>query len=204
MIRIVSLDRQPLMRRGVEAALREQPDLVPVGAASEPADLWPLLYRTDPDVVLLGVDVPAAALELCLRVKRRPLPPRVVLYANANTALAVPAALARADGLADKSKPTADLLSVIRAAAAGRDALPPVAPREQAAAVARLDARDHAIFAMTLAGTPPVEIASTLRLGRREVGERTAAIVARLARPEQRPRRGRRSRPAFGGRPLPA
>jgi hypothetical protein len=29
MIRIVSLDRQPLMRRGVEAALREQPDLLP-------------------------------------------------------------------------------------------------------------------------------------------------------------------------------
>jgi DNA-binding NarL/FixJ family response regulator len=208
MIRIVSLDRQPLMRRGVEAALGEHPDLVHAGGASDPGALWPLLYRTDPDVVLLGVDEPGPALELCLRLKRRPLAPRVVLYANPEPALAVPATLARADALADKSKPTGDLLGAIRDAAAGRGRLPAVSPREQAVAAARLDACDHAIFAMTLAGTPPGEIAATLRLDGRELARRTDAIVARLARPAPSPRRGRSRRegrsPAFGRGPLPA
>jgi DNA-binding NarL/FixJ family response regulator len=107
MIRIVTLDRQPLMRRGVEAALRDQPGFVPVGAAADPAELWPLLYRTDPDVVLLGVDESRAAFEVCLRLTRRPPRPRVVLYADGDAALVLPATLARADGIADKARPTA-------------------------------------------------------------------------------------------------
>ena len=74
MIRIVTLDRQPLMRRGVESALREQPDLELAGAASDSGELWPLLYRTDPDLVLTGVEDPGESLALCLRLKRRPLP----------------------------------------------------------------------------------------------------------------------------------
>jgi hypothetical protein len=76
--------------------------------------------------------------------------------------------------------------------AAGAQSLPPVVPREHVAAAAKLDAADHPIFAMRLAGTPSAEIAATLRITRSELSERTAAIVTRLARPQPRPEPRRR------------
>jgi hypothetical protein len=82
-----------------------------------------------------------------------------------------------------------ELLCTIRAAAAGRPALPAVLPRAQAAAAARLEPDDHPIFAMRLAGTAPAEIADTLGLTRSELADRTAAILGRLARPAQPPER---------------
>jgi DNA-binding NarL/FixJ family response regulator len=181
MIHLVTLDQQPLMRVGLDAALRDQPDLVALGAAADQRELWPLLYRSDPHVVLLGES--EEMLTLCLRIKRRPLAPRVVLYADLDPAMMVASAVAGADGIAGRSQPMQELLATIRCVAAGRQVLPPVAPRAQAAAGARLEPADRPIFAMRLAGTAPAEIAATLGLGRSELSERTAAIVARLSRP---------------------
>ena len=181
MIHVVTFDQQPLTRVGLDAALGAQSDLVALGAATEPRELWPLLYRTDPHVVLLGESDATPA--LCLRIKRRALAPRVVLYADADPATVVAAAVAGADGIAGRSQSIPELLATIRGVAAGRRLLPPVAPRAQAAAGARLEPADRPIFAMRLAGTAPAEIAATLGLGRSELSERTAAIVARLSRP---------------------
>jgi DNA-binding NarL/FixJ family response regulator len=189
MIRVVTLDRQPLMRLGLGAALGAQRDLVELGAAAGERELWPLLYRADPHVVVIGEC--ESALAACLRIKRRPLAPRVVLYAQDDAALVPAATIAGADGVADRSRPMHDLLTTIRTVAGGAPALPPLAPGEQVVAAALLDAADHPIFAMRLAGTPSAEIAATLRISRSELSERTAAIVARLARPQPReePRR---------------
>jgi DNA-binding NarL/FixJ family response regulator len=189
MIRVVTLDRHPLMRLGLGAALGAQRDLVELGAAADARELWPLLYRADPHVVVIGEC--DAALAVCLRIRRRPLAPRVVLYAEPDPALVVAATIAGADGIADRALPLHDLLTTIRTVASGTPALPPVVPREQVVAAARLDPADHPIFAMRLAGTASAEIAATLRMTRSELSGRTAAIVTRLARPEPRkePRR---------------
>ena len=188
MIHVVTLDQQPLMRLGLDAALRDQPDLVQLGAAADERELWPLLYRTDPHVVVLGES--NASLALCRRIKRRPFAPRVVLYADPDASLLVGATLAKADGIAGRSQPAHDLLWAIRTAAAGRPALPALLPRAQAAAAARLEPGDHPIFAMTLAGTAPAEIAGTLGLSRSELAERTVAILARLSQPDRSPAGG--------------
>jgi DNA-binding NarL/FixJ family response regulator len=101
MIRIATLDHQPLIGLAVETLLRAEPGLAPVGAVADAGDLWPLLYRTDPDVVLLDGSI--ASLVVCLRIKRRALAPRVVLYAAPEPGFAVAAALAGADRAADRS-----------------------------------------------------------------------------------------------------
>ena len=129
MIRVAILDPHPAMRAGLEAILRERRGIVPVGAAADRHALWPLLYRTDPDVVIVD------QLQLCLTVRARHPRPRVVLYAaGAGFDAIVPAAFAGAAAIVDKACGTHELLAAIR----GERALPAITPRLQRRAAARL------------------------------------------------------------------
>ncbi len=76
MIRVLIIDDHSAMRTGLEAALKRSPDIVPVGAGSDELELWPLLKRTAPDVVLLDYHLPGQdGLILCHRLKSMTLPP---------------------------------------------------------------------------------------------------------------------------------
>lgn len=183
MIRVAVLDRHPAVRAGIAATLQAQPDMAPAGSAAHPSELWPLLYRTDPDVLLLDHDLRSGdGLALCLRITSRPLAPYVVICASDGaTSAIVPATLAGAGALVDKAADLRELLHAVRAVARGERVLPCITPPLQARAAGRLDARDRAIFAMRLAGTAPRDIAATVGLSAAELDARTAAIVARLA-----------------------
>lgn len=178
-VTVALLDDHPAVRAGIEAILEREPGIVAVGAAATEQELWPLLRTARPDVVVLDLHHPGRdGLVLALRIKRAPGAPRVVLYSAAgNGDLLVPATLARADGIVDKSSSPDELVRVIR----GERPLPPVSPRQQRRAAAELEPRDRPILAMRLAGTPPDEIATTLRLSGRETDRRIAAVIARLA-----------------------
>jgi DNA-binding NarL/FixJ family response regulator len=185
-IRVAFLDDHPVARAGLEAILESQPDLVAVGAAGDDHELWPLLYRTQPDVVVLDYHHPGRdGLSLGMRIKGILPAPRVVLYTASADHLAVPARLAGIDGLVDKGSAAHDLLRVIRAVHRGERELPPVSLRRQRESAAKLDPEDHAIFAMRLAGTSPREIAETLGLSANELKRRATAIFRILtsARP---------------------
>ena len=162
----------PAMRAGVEAILREAPGIVPVGAVADRHALLPLLYRADPDVVIVD------HLQLCLTVRARHPRPRVVLYAGgAGLNTIVPAAFAGATAIVDKASGTHELLAAIR----GEHGLPTITPRLQRRAAQRLGGTDRAIFAMRLAGTPSREIAATVGMPRNELRGRIAAILATLS-----------------------
>ena len=75
MIRVAILDRQPAVRAGLEATLRAQAGFTAVGSAADARELLALLYRTDPDVLVLD------DLALARRVKIESPRARVVLYA---------------------------------------------------------------------------------------------------------------------------
>jgi DNA-binding NarL/FixJ family response regulator len=174
MIRVAILDPHPAMRAGVEAILREAPGIVPVGAAADRHQLWPLLYRTDPDVVLVD------QLQLCLTVRARHPRARVVLYATGlGLDAIVPAAFVGAAAIVDKASGTHELLAAIR----GERGLPTITPRLQRRAAERLGGTDRAIFAMRLAGTRDRDIAATVGMPRRELNGRIAAIAAALRSP---------------------
>jgi hypothetical protein len=81
--------------------------------------------------------------------------------------------------------------------------IPRLGPRTQTEAAACLDAGDLPILAMSLAGTPPPDIAATLGLDQAQLAGRMCAMFARLIRAHRnaapaaaRPRRpcGRRAR----------
>jgi DNA-binding NarL/FixJ family response regulator len=162
MIRVAILDHHSAMRAGLDAILRAAAGIVPVGAAADGRELWPLLYRSDPDVVLLD------DLRACLAVRGRYPHMRLVAYAAAPPLVA---AFAGADAAVDKAAGVHELLAALR----GERALGPITPRAQRQAAARLEASDRAILAMRLAGTPDREIAAVV------VGLPRAALAARYA-----------------------
>jgi DNA-binding NarL/FixJ family response regulator len=182
MIRLLIVDDHPAMRAGLTAVLRAEPGIVPLGTASSEEDLGAMMQRTKPDVVLLDYHLPGAdGLKLCRKLKREIPAPAVLLYsAYADSAMVVPAILAGADGLLNKSAPAPELFDALRAVARGDRVLPPV-PRELVeAAGQRVDPEDLAILAMMVDGTPIVEVADALRRPVRDVSRRVDWMIERL------------------------
>jgi DNA-binding NarL/FixJ family response regulator len=174
MIRVAIHDRHPAVRAGLQALLQGQPGLASAGAAGQRRELLALLYRADPDVLLL--DDPAL-----VRMVRTEAPrTRVILYlSDPSPEVLLAAAVAGADGVVDKSADPRELLRAVR----GEQTLPSVGPRLRARAASRLDPRDRPIFAMRLAGTSPRDIATVVGMTVSALNARVQAIVAQLAAP---------------------
>jgi DNA-binding NarL/FixJ family response regulator len=182
MIRVAFLDDHPAVRAGLQAILSTEPDLQVVGFAAGEHELWPLVRETRPAVMILDLHHPGRdGLALCLRIKRQPDPPAVVLYSGYTTgALVVAAAVVGAGAVVSKSSTAASLVEAIRAVARNPRIIPPITSQMKAEAAAMLDPADHAILAMRVAGDSLVEIAATLGVPEATIAHRIAAMVAEL------------------------
>jgi DNA-binding NarL/FixJ family response regulator len=178
LIRAVVVDDHPAMRAGMAAVLANAPDLEATGQAASGLELWPLIERTAPDVVLTDWHLPGEdGLSLCYRIKRRYPPIRVVVFsAYADEWLIVPALLAQADALLAKRAPAATLYETIRGVMHGPSPVI-VRPdlREQALSV--LAPEDVGIAGMLLLRTPLGEVAQRSGLTSRELSERVERIL---------------------------
>jgi two-component system response regulator DevR len=182
MIRLLIVDDHPAMRAGLTAVLRAEPGIIPLGTASSEDDLGTMLTRTKPDVVLLDYHLPGAdGLKLCRRLKRDIPAPAVLLYsAYADSSMVVPAILAGADGLLNKSAPAPELFDALRAVARGDRVLPPVPRALLESAGQRVAPEDLPILAMMVDGTPIVEVAEAMRADVRDVARRVDVMIERL------------------------
>jgi DNA-binding NarL/FixJ family response regulator len=183
-IRVLVLDDHPAVRAGLSAVLSAEPDLVAVQPAESAFDIWPKLYATDPDVIVLDYHLPwSDGLTLCQRVKREVPALGVVLYsAFADEMLHVPAALAGADALVSKGAATHELLATVRRVARGERVLARIAPNIVRMFEDRVAPADLPIFGMALQGTLPAEIAEVLDLEVDEVCGRLGRLLGRLTR----------------------
>ena len=182
MTRIAIVDPQPAVRAGLAMLLRTEPGLVPVGAANGVQDGIELVERLRPAVVLLEHHLlDGDGLSLCRRLKALPQPPRVIVYtAEPDGSLVLLARVASADGLVDKAADPGELFEAIRVVARGGSALPPLEPHDLDAASHLIEPEDLALLAMLADGTPPGDVADTLRLDRRKVGRRIERLLGRL------------------------
>lgn len=182
MIRVAIADDHHALRLGLQTAIDSEPGLVAVGAASSAAEIAPLLYRTQPDLVLLDYNLPDGdGLSLCRSIKSNVPAPAVILYsAFADASMTVPAIVAGADGIVNKGVPARELFEAIRRVAEGGSALPPVSPDLLEAASLSLDDADLPILGMLVDRTPPSEIADTLRFDVTELRHRLARMLGRL------------------------
>lgn len=182
MITVAIVDDHPAVRLGLRTALRSEAGLEPVGSAADANETKVLLYRTRPDVVLLDYHLPGIdGLTLCRRIKSDVPAPAVVLYsAFADPTMTVPAIVAGADAIVHKGGQTRELFDAIRETARGTKALPPVSEPLLEAAGQALDPQDLPLLGMLVNHTPPVEIATTMRIDRAELDRRIAAMLSRL------------------------
>jgi DNA-binding NarL/FixJ family response regulator len=140
-------------------------------------------------------------LSQCRRIKSRPRPPGVIIYsAFPRQALALPARVAHADAIVDKTGPVSSLLAAIRIVAGGGTMLPAISRAAYDAATSRLEGDDLPIFAMLLDGETVPAIAEALRTDTDEIAWRAQRIIGRLRPGAHRPEE-RELEPAGGGVP---
>ena len=182
MIRVLIIDDHHAMRRGLENVLSETPDLVPVATGSAEGDLWHLLKRTAPDVVLLDYHLPGQdGLMLCHRIKSLTLAPRVIIYsAYADESLEIAATVAGADGVLNKNAPANELFAALRGGPGDEPAIP--APRAEAlsAAARKLDDGERPLLGMLMQRTPLPDVADALGLPLDEAASRVRGVIGRL------------------------
>ena len=183
LIRAIIVDDHPAMRAGMAAVLERAPDITLVGEAEGARELWPLLHRTDPDVVLmdfhLGED---DGILLCHRIKRAPATPRVVIYtAFGDTSLVAPAMLAQADALLAKRAPAREVYETLREVTS-EDFSPPrdLAPEQRERLNAMVDPADLGLAGLLLLRAPTSEIARALGPDAGELQERTERLLLRV------------------------
>jgi DNA-binding NarL/FixJ family response regulator len=189
-IRVLCVDDHPAVRAGVEAILRTESGLLPVGAVSDEFELWSALKRTRPHLVLLDFHLEGRnGLVLCREIKAALPPPRVVIYsAFTDAALALPAHLAGADAVIDKSAPPRELFEVVRRVVRGERVLPPVSPSMLSRAGDRLAPDDLSLMGRLLEHTPATEMAAVLDLAPAELSRRVEhTINALTGGPSARP-----------------
>ncbi|HVE67320.1 MAG TPA: response regulator transcription factor [Solirubrobacteraceae bacterium] len=182
MTRVLVVDDHEAMRRGLETVLAATPDLIPVGTGSSEGDLWHLLKRVAPDVVVLDYHLPGQdGLMLCHRIKSLTLPPAVLIYsAYADESLEIAATVAGADGVLNKSAPANDLFAAIRSVAASEPTLRRPTPSALTAAAEKLDAEERPLLGMLIQRTPVPEVADALGLPLDEAADRIRAVIGRL------------------------
>jgi DNA-binding NarL/FixJ family response regulator len=181
----VVVDDHAAVRLGLKAAMASEPGLACVGVAGDGGQMRSLLYRTNPDVVVLDYHLPHVnGLVLCRQIKREVLAPAVLLYsAYADPALVVPALVAGADGMVHKGAPARELLQAIRAVAAGDTRFPPPIPELTQDATATVEPDDRPILDLLIDRIPRDQIAARVGLSSVELQERIDRLLAELGVP---------------------
>ena len=183
MIRVAVVDDHPALRAGLQTVLDAEPDITCVGESDGAEErIWPMLNHVKPDVVLLDYHLPRSdGLQLCYRIKQQVPAPRVVIFtAYASPTLALPATLARADGVLAKGAGARDLFTAIRLVFAGEQLLPLISAKVLEDASAELLGDDRALIGMLLDGASETDIAQTLRQPARDVRHSVQRILSAL------------------------
>lgn len=181
-IRVLLVDDHPAVRVGARNLIDDQPDMR-VTAQARSAD--EALGRLDGPVDVVIVDYHLGdgrdGLWLTAHLKSVEPAPRVLIYsAFADSALAVTAVIAGADGLLGKQELGEALCDAIRTLARGQHHLPAITPPVAQALRSRLPERDRAIFGMLLHGVAPEEIAERLGITPLELQARRLSMLRSL------------------------
>jgi DNA-binding NarL/FixJ family response regulator len=181
-VRAVMVDDHPAMRAGIRSVLETAPAIAFVGEASEARELWPVLERTAPDVVLIDFHLPDEdGLVLCHRLKRSVPAPRVVMIsAYADDAMTAPALLAQADALLSKRASARVLCETLREVVLNSADSQELSPEQRRRLGEVLEPEEVALAGLLLLRSPPREIARAVGLEPNELDARIDALLRRV------------------------
>jgi DNA-binding NarL/FixJ family response regulator len=200
---VLLADDQELMRMGFRMVIDSQPDLSVVGEAGDGAEAIAAVARLRPAVALMDVRMPVMdGVEATRRIVESGAPTRIIILTTFDLDEYVYAALrAGASGFLLKDAQPADLLSAIRAVAAGEAVIAPrvtrrllesyvhhlpasgVAGGEGSASrerLAQLTARELEVLELVARGLSNAEIAEDFVLSEATVKTHVGRILAKL------------------------
>jgi DNA-binding NarL/FixJ family response regulator len=195
MIRVVLVDDQTLVRRGVRGLLELVPDIEVVGEASDGEEALQTVPSLKPDVLLLDIRMPRLSGIAVLDALRaaNALPPTLVLTTFDDGDAAFAAIKAGAKGLMLKDVSLEDLAQAIRALAAGRTAFQPAMTESLMSAIRRspsatpdtaegepLTAREREVLHLICAGYSNKEIADLLSVAEGTVKNHVSNLLLKL------------------------
>jgi DNA-binding NarL/FixJ family response regulator len=181
-IHVLLVDDHPAVRHGIRQLIADQPDMVTIAEHSSASRDTSDVSRWA-DVAVIDYHLgDRDGLWLTRQIKLRPCSPPVLIYsAFADTALAIAAIVAGADGLLAKTTLAEELTIAIRRLVHGRQYLPAVPESVTATLSLRLSPVDQAIFSMLVHGVPVPEIRSRLGLEPGELEARRSLILRTIA-----------------------
>jgi DNA-binding NarL/FixJ family response regulator len=125
MIKIAVADDQELVRSGIRMILEGEPDMQVAGEAADGQQAFDLVQQVPVDVLLMDVRMPGEdGIAATRRILAQPAPPRVLMLTTFDLDEYVYDALsAGASGFLLKDMPGEDIVTAVRQAARGSDAL---------------------------------------------------------------------------------
>jgi len=193
-IKLLVADDHQIVRQGICALLRTEPDFRVVGEAADGIETLRLVERLRPDILILDLMMPGlGGLEAARQAAR--LSPRtriVVLSMHSNEAYVVESLHAGAVAYVLKESGADELIRAVREAAAGRRFLSPVISQDALEVYMRkavkpsrdpyetLTIREREVFHLTAEGQSGVAVAERLFISPRTVESHRANLMRKL------------------------
>lgn len=183
-IRVLSVDDHPLMRGGIAAMIRTQPDMLLIAEAASGGDGVMRFREHQPDITLMDLLLPdMSGIDALIAIRSEFPDARVIMLTTFEGDVEIQRALAAgARGYLLKNMPPAELLKGIREVHAGRKRIPP----EIAAQIAEhmseelLTAREIEVLQEVAAGKRNRDIAERLFISEETVKVHVKHIMEKL------------------------
>lgn len=184
LIRILTVDDHPLLRKGIAALVNIEPDLKLIAEASNGQEAVEAFRSYQPDVTLMDLQMPGLdGIEAISRIRNEFPDARIVVFTTYSGDVQVLRALrAGARGYILKGNVHKELLDTIRAVHSGQKRIPPEIAADLAdhAADDELTQREIDVLMLIAAGNGNKQIADRLSIGEATVKSHVSNIMSKL------------------------
>ena len=184
-IRILVVDDHPVVRDGLAAMLNTQSDFEVVGEASDGEEALRKVADSDPDVLLLDLEMPGVdGIETLQRLRERKARARAIVFTVFDTDERIVSAMkAGAKGYLLKGAPRGDVFRAVRVVNEGGSLLEPLIASRFLDSINNPDAltaRQKEVLKLIATGLLNKEIADRLYISERTVKFHVSEILAKL------------------------
>ncbi len=184
LIRILTVDDHPLLREGIAALVKAEPDIQVIAEAFDGAGAIEQFRKHQPDVTLMDLQMPNVnGTDAISRIRDEfPNAKIIVLSTYSGDVQVLKAIRAGARGYVVKAHVHRELMDAIRSVHAGHKRIPPEIATKLAehAAEDELSSREVDVVRLIAAGNPNKEIASKLCIGETTVKSHISNIFSKL------------------------